>query len=420
MKSKYFKKNLINFASKRVLPIMPLCLFVSAMFTLNIEKPMLFTENSVTLANFPEAPSSLSQHLTVSTEEILSSDAMEYMVAANLNQLVNTAVIVVNGKEMVSVATIEDAEIALEELLKDEIDKTGASEADFVQDIQISMELGNENYIKTIDEAKDILLGSEQTNAVHIVKSGETLSVIAGSYNISSSEINGLNPDVEPTKIQIGQEIIVRKAAPVISVQTTIEETYIEKIPYQTETQDDDTLTTTQKRTITAGVEGENQIVASVTYVDGVETTREVLSSTNLSQPTNALVAVGTKQPISNGTFIMPAKGTLTSPYGYRSSGFHSGIDIANSSGTPIYAADGGTVTFSGWYGGYGYCVIIDHGNGFTTLYGHASSLSVSKGDKVSQGDYIMAMGTTGNSTGNHLHFEIRVNGVHQNPYNYL
>ncbi|MPM65190.1 Murein hydrolase activator EnvC [bioreactor metagenome] len=116
--------------------------------------------------------------------------------------------------------------------------------------------------------------------------------------------------------------------------------------------------------------------------------------------------------------------GNITSRFGYRyifgSYSFHSGIDIANTYGTAIRAADGGTVTFSGWKGSYGKLVIVDHGNGKQTYYGHCSSMLVSVGDKVYQGQTIARVGSTGRSTGNHCHFEIKINGTSVNPTSYL
>ena len=110
----------------------------------------------------------------------------------------------------------------------------------------------------------------------------------------------------------------------------------------------------------------------------------------------------------------------ITSPYGYRSSGFHTGLDMAVSMGTPVYAAASGTVTFAGYKGSYGYLVIIDHGNGYQTYYAHCSALYVSAGQSVAQGQNISAVGSTGNSTGPHLHFEIRYNGSTLNPQSYI
>lgn len=115
-----------------------------------------------------------------------------------------------------------------------------------------------------------------------------------------------------------------------------------------------------------------------------------------------------------------PTNGTVTSGFGYRWGALHAGIDIANGVGTPIRAAKTGTVILAGWNGGYGNCIVIDHGGGFSTLYGHMSRLRASEGQRVSQGDLIGDMGSTGNSTGPHLHFETRVNGNPQDPTRYL
>ena len=94
----------------------------------------------------------------------------------------------------------------------------------------------------------------------------------------------------------------------------------------------------------------------------------------------------------------------------------HTGLDIASNQGTAVYASDGGTVTLAGWNGGYGNCIMIDHGNGYVTLYGHLSSIGVSEGQTVNRGDTIGAVGSTGNSTGPHLHFEVIQNGTRIDP----
>ena len=120
-------------------------------------------------------------------------------------------------------------------------------------------------------------------------------------------------------------------------------------------------------------------------------------------------------------SFVEPVQGMLTSGFGVRRRDNHKGLDIANSMGTPIRAAAAGTVTYAQYNsGGYGNLVIISHGNGVQTLYGHCSELCVSQGQYVSQGQLIAKVGSTGISTGNHLHLEIRVNGIAQDPQNYL
>ncbi|MBR0350266.1 MAG: M23 family metallopeptidase [Clostridia bacterium] len=122
-------------------------------------------------------------------------------------------------------------------------------------------------------------------------------------------------------------------------------------------------------------------------------------------------------------SIIQPVSGIITSRFGARSSlrvSTHTGLDLATSSGTPIAAAASGTVTFSGWKGSYGNLIVITHENGVQTYYGHCSALYCEAGETVSQGETIAAVGSTGNSTGPHLHFEVRVDGVAYNPENYL
>ncbi|MBR2180013.1 MAG: peptidoglycan DD-metalloendopeptidase family protein [Selenomonadaceae bacterium] len=130
--------------------------------------------------------------------------------------------------------------------------------------------------------------------------------------------------------------------------------------------------------------------------------------------------------PSSSGGMIWPISGPITSPFGWRthpifgSQRFHSGLDIGGDYGMEIHAAKAGVVSHAGWIGGYGNTVMIDHGGGIVTLYGHNQSLNVSVGQQVSQGQVIAFCGSTGNSTGPHCHFEVRLNGEPVSPYNYL
>ncbi|HAR61932.1 MAG: hypothetical protein DKM50_07870 [Candidatus Margulisiibacteriota bacterium] len=128
----------------------------------------------------------------------------------------------------------------------------------------------------------------------------------------------------------------------------------------------------------------------------------------------------------STGVFVWPVEGWISSPYGYRvhpifkTTKFHSGIDIAAPMGKPIQAVDSGVVIFSGKWGGYGKATIVDHGRGYSTVYAHQSRLLVNEGQKVDKGQIIGLVGSTGFSTGPHLHFEVRINGSTDNPMKYL
>ena len=160
----------------------------------------------------------------------------------------------------------------------------------------------------------------------------------------------------------------------------------------------------------------EEKPVEEVTKVASTTTTqvsKSFSTSTNLSRSKTSLGI----------SLIKPITGTITSRFGSVSSvrsSAHTGLDIAASYGTSIKAAASGTVVWSGYKGSYGYLVVISHSNGVQTYYGHCSKLYVSAGQTVSQGESIAAVGSTGNSTGQHLHFEIRVNGVAYNPQNYV
>lgn len=161
---------------------------------------------------------------------------------------------------------------------------------------------------------------------------------------------------------------------------------------------------------------------------------QEAAQAKRVQEEKDRLASIAANKPVkpptvvSNQTsgYIWPVSGRITSAYGYRIhpitglSQFHTGIDIAASSGTPVKATRGGQVIMRQSYGGYGNCIIIDHGNGISSLYAHLSGYNVSLGQNVSQGQVIGYIGSTGASTGPHLHFEIRVNGSHTNPMNYL
>jgi len=173
-----------------------------------------------------------------------------------------------------------------------------------------------------------------------------------------------------------------------------------------------------------AGVQGERFVKAEVVTVNGRETARKILEEKVSKEPVGKVVVKGTKNPppkIGSGTFIRPtSRGSLTSRFGTRWGRAHEGIDVGLPIGSSVKASDGGKVTFSGYKNGYGYCVIVDHGGGLSTLYGHNSKLLVKAGQSVFQGQEIAKSGNTGRSTGPHLHFEVRKNGRPVNPLNYV
>ncbi|MEE1239649.1 MAG: peptidoglycan DD-metalloendopeptidase family protein [Acutalibacteraceae bacterium] len=180
----------------------------------------------------------------------------------------------------------------------------------------------------------------------------------------------------------------------------------------------------------TKGENGISRKTESVETVNGEEISRTELSNTVIKEPVTEVTTVGTAKTKANTAqrstersagFICPLKkGSFTISAYYGDGRGHKGMDLAADKGTPIYAVADGTVTFSGYDKNYGYCVVISHGNGLSTRYAHASKLCVSSGQTVSQGDVIAGVGSTGYSTGNHLHFEVMVNGTRVNPISYI
>ena len=298
---------------------------------------------------------------------------------------------------------------------------------DFVEDWEIrECDLPVENFTNLADVA--LQLNSTKSGEVtYTVESGDCWSVIAQDHNLTSDELLALNPGYDIDRLSIGDELLISNAVPYLTVISVQMEYYEAEIPYEIEYVDDNTMWEGDTRVISKGAYGKADTVARVTYQGVEEMERTIESQTMTLEPVTEVQARGTLERPSwapTGTFRWPTSGNITSKYGYRNifggSSFHSGIDIANSYGTDIVAADGGEVVYAGWMSGYGYLVQIDHQNGYITYYGHNSSLLVSVGDKVFKGQHIAEMGSTGRSTGNHCHFEVRYNGERQNPMNYL
>lgn len=234
---------------------------------------------------------------------------------------------------------------------------------------------------------------------------------------------NELLSNFDETKIYqaLGENPNAKSMGMPISVKVVQNEEYKTYQSYSTERIPDSSLTKGATKVVQKGSKGVTKVVDEVYIIDGKEVSRATISKTVVSEPVKQIVHYGTKVSVVTGKFKRPVVGgSITSYYGYRRSGFHTGIDIARPTGTKIYAADGGTVTFAGRSGGYGLLIKIDHGNGYSTYYAHCSALSVKKGQQVNKGDVIGKVGSTGNSTGSHLHFEVRLHGNTKNPLNYV
>ena len=321
---------------------------------------------------------------------------------------------------------------ALDELL-DQLKKgyitANTVDSYFVENVEIKQEYVDASLVMNLGNIAEILNATKAGEVTYTVQAGDSYYYIAELYGMSVDDLLDMNPGYDPKLLRVGDVLTISNAVPYLTIVNVERQNYVQDIPYQVEYQDDTTMYQGDYKVLSAGEFGKADVTANVTYINGEETARQIVASVTLSDPVTEMQARGTiPRPtwFPTGSFRWPCSGTITSYFGRRNTGirgastYHEAIDIANSYGTPIYASDGGTVTYSGWRGGYGYLVIIDHGNGYQTYYGHNSSLVVSVGEHVYKGQQIARMGSTGVSSGNHCHFGILINGTFVNPLNYL
>ena len=331
----------------------------------------------------------------------------------------------VNGESMGIVKDYEMLNQTLDDIKNQYVNSNTVS-AEFVESVRMDP-VYSADVVSTIGEVQERLAENTTGETTYTVVSGDTFNGIAHANDMAVSDLKALNPNVNINRLQIGDVLNVKEYIPKLSVRTVEDQTYREAIACPVVKVEDSSMYKGDTKVLVQGTEGEALVNATVTYVNGHEKERQINSSSTLREPTTTTMAVGTKEKpktASKGYYIWPASGRINSYFGGRhifgSYSYHSGIDIKVSYGQAIKAADGGTVTFSGWKGTYGKLVIIKHDNGTLTYYAHNSSLLVSAGDKVYQGQTIAKGGSTGRSTGNHCHFEVRVNGTAVNPLNYL
>ncbi|MBE6963385.1 MAG: M23 family metallopeptidase [Ruminococcaceae bacterium] len=320
-------------------------------------------------------------------------------------------------------------EALLEQLKQSAIDENTVS-CGFAEEVEIREEYMPKDQMMNLGYLAEILYSTKSEEVIYEVQKGDTWTWIAERNGMTSDELLELNPGYNIDKLQIGEQLTLSAAVPYLTMTVVRQERYVDQVNYEVEYTDTPDMYQGDIRVTSKGKYGSADVVANVTYVNGEETARTVVSSVTLVEPVTEQQLRGTTPRPTwypTGTFRWPTTGRISSYFGGRKSpgGIgstnHKGLDIANGIGTAIYAADGGTVTYSGWLGGYGYAVKIRHdGTGYETLYGHNSKLLVSAGDKVYKGQQIAKMGSTGNSTGSHCHFEVIYKGVQQNPLNYL
>jgi len=350
-------------------------------------------------------------------------------IRQSIDAQVYASVIYIDGMPAVALASEEDAQWVLDKLQEPYVEDATEEGVGFIEEVTI--EPGEVSYtlLCSCDEAYELVAFGIDDNTeydTYVVEEGDTVKSIARDHDVTVELLQTVNEGISDDTLQVGDEISVTASHGLLNVGYKEIIQVTEEIDYSTEYVKDSELYVGQTRTVQAGEPGEKVLTVEVRYINNEEVSRTILDEVITKEPVNRIVSQGTRklpilvQGVSSYGFMTPCVGTLTSPFGPRWGSFHYGIDIANSTGTPVRAAMAGTVTVAEYLGAYGNVVYIDHGNGYSSRYGHNSQLLVHAGQTVAQGEVIALMGSTGRSTGPHCHFEIRINGTAVNPAAYL
>ena len=369
------------------------------------------------------------------------STLTQYQLADKLLESMNAEIIEGYGMYIGSsfYGALED-KTAVENTLDDLLDvyRTDAQgeTVQFENEITFEPGLYLAESVVTEDSIIRLITSKRSVAAYYTAQEGDSPSAICDTLGMSYEELAALNPGFsEETVIYVGDRFLINQEEPFLAVTVTRLETYDVPTDYETEHYEDSTRYVGSYVTVQNGEYGTDRITANVSYINGVEVRRKEITRITMTEPVTEIIYDGTKplpdklpasiQNVEVGQFYWPVGGAdgghiNEMMYGYGGYYRHSGIDIGAPYGTPIYAADSGTVILSQWYYGYGNCIMIQHSNGVVTVYGHASYLHVGVGEWVTQGQQIADVGATGQASGNHLHFEVRIDGTCYNPINYL
>ena len=331
----------------------------------------------------------------------------------------------VNGQVLVVVSDDKTAEEVLQQL-KDSFkpDNANIEAVTFAEKVEIADVPVSLKEVVPAPQALQLLKEGRQKKVVHIVKQGDSLWTIARANDMHVADLLKVNTSIKGERLDLGQEINLVALEPMLSVVVTAQKTVEEILPYKTIVETDRNGWRGQQKIKTRGVNGSREVTYKLMMKNGSIVGKEVLDQKILKAATNQVVVRGSKVVVASrgggGTLGWPISGRITSGYGRRWGQMHTGMDIDGYKGQPVGAAAAGVVVSAGRDGGYGKMVTLRHGNGLVTKYAHLSKIEVSVGQNVERGDLIGLVGSTGRSTGSHLHFEVISGGRFQNPMKYL
>ncbi len=376
-----------------------------------------------------EASANFSLKIISENDRILTSEQLaNKMLEASDEELAEAYGIYIDGEFIGAVTEKEPVEEALDKRLLEYHPDGNVKDITYQNKIEYSKGIYLASSLVDTQETIKKLTSSVSKRVVYIAKPGDTAVTVCQKYNMDIGDFRSLNP-LFADSVQPGQMLNVKETESYLPIQYVLEYESLSLLKYETVEVETSALNVGSRQVLVSGSNGEKRTTYEITYVDGIERARKIISSQVTREPVVEEVGIGiysahpdSKDTIltGSGQFGWPVNGGYVSDP-YMSDRNHKGLDIAAPGGTEIYAAADGVVIAAGWNsGGYGNVVQIAHDDGYQTVYGHMSSVLVTADQEVRRGQLIGLVGTTGNSTGNHCHFEVRHLGVCKNPANYL
>ncbi|THG90818.1 hypothetical protein AJ85_08725 [Alkalihalobacillus alcalophilus ATCC 27647 = CGMCC 1.3604] len=316
-------------------------------------------------------------------------------------------------REPVHTSEKNDTELELE------LDEKLINSVSFTTDVESKQVLISPEKVKTVEEAMEEIEQGKENQFYYEVKEGDVLGTIASEMNVSIKELLELNEDLDKESvIRAGDKLQIKTLEPYLEIEVVEHSKVEEELDFDIEVKEDSSLFKGEEKVERKGTPGLQHVEYKTVRLNGEMVEREVLNKQVIEEPVSEIVIKGTKE---RSELAWPADGGyISSHQGKRWGRYHKGIDIARPNSYSIYAAESGTVTAVTSGGGYGNYIRIRHDNGLETLYAHLNSTSVQAGQSVTRGQQIGIMGSTGDSTGIHLHFEVTRGGSLLNPIDYL
>ena len=330
-------------------------------------------------------------------------------------------VLTVDGETVGALTSREAVGMVLDGILAQYPTEGETDTVGFTQDVRIEFRYTDAAHEVTAARLTEKLTEEVRPAVYDTFSASEGLDAFCRRNGITWERLEMLNPDVDFAELADGHSLLLNGALPFLSVARGHQIRFEVEVPFEIEYRDNTDMYKGEERVKVEGVNGMAIVTAEEMNLDGQVVSVNEQYRTVTLPPVTQIVEQGTKVKYALGTFRYPISGArLTSPYGKRWGGFHYGMDFGAPKNTRIRASDGGKIIFAGWYGTYGNLVIIQHSSQYKTYYAHCNSIDVKVGQMVAQGDTIARVGSTGRSTGYHVHFEVRSYDKPLNPANYL